>query len=484
MISTPSQYQKDIFTHVEHGKDHIIVDAVAGSGKTSTIIAALELVPIESRTLFVAFNKHIADELKSRVPFNCEATTLNSFGFRVLRKRGFCKLNENKTENILWFEIFKENNRSKYYKSLRAVKMLVSLFKAYNITDPNFEDCNFLSDRYDILTDGDNGEYDLAMQAHRIGLDKKTVIDFDDQIFLPLAYNLELPKYDVIFVDESQDLNPAQIELVKRAIEPEGMIVAVGDSRQAIYGFRGADPQAMENMAIAMKMKKLPLSICYRCARNIVIEAQREVPHIEFSETAMEGVVKNISNMQYDTMIAPGDFVLCRTTAPLVEEALRLIGMKRKAHVRGRDFGQNLERLLEYIDDLDSYEQQIAQSMKRKPLLLMMMQDQIETMRVLINMVGNDRHAIKNAISEIFEAQGDGVMFSTIHRAKGLETNRVFLLRPDLVPHPKASQEWMIEQEHNLKYIAVTRAKEEFYYVAPKSDFEDVLFETFENEEY
>jgi len=65
-------------------------------------------------------------------------------------------------------------------------------------------------------------------------------------------------------------------------------------------------------------------------------------------------------------------------------------------------------------------------------------------------------------IEQIFSDNGKaGVKLSSVHRAKGLEANVVWILCPDLMPHPKAEQPWEQEQEMNLKYVAITRAKRE-----------------------
>ena len=475
---TPNKYQLDIYDHIKAKRGHAMVDAVAGSGKTTTIVAALEMLPMDANVLFVAFNRHIAEELKKRVPLNCEAATLNSLGYSIVRNstKGYTKIKETKTEDVLWFEVFggKQVNRGKYYRSLTVVKRLVGLFKSYAIMEPTIEDCEFFSDRYEFCPE-ENGEFELAIRTHLAGMKQKTVLDFDDQIFYPLAFDYKTPTFDYVFVDETQDLNPAQIELVKRVCDRDGMIVAVGDTRQAIYGFRGADPQAMDHMVKSLNMTCLPLSVCYRCAKNIVIEAQKEVPHIEYCETAEEGAIKTMHASRLLSAVQPGDFILCRTTAPLVELVLQFIREGRKAFVRGRDFGQSLLNIIQYIHDLDAYEQKMQLALQKKPAALLTTQDQIDTMRVLVAMY-HDEASIRRAISDIFENDGKGIMLSTIHRSKGLETDRVFLIRPDLVPHPRATQDWMIDQEHNLKYIAVTRAKKEFVYVTMEAGigFEDI----------
>jgi hypothetical protein len=57
------------------------------------------------------------------------------------------------------------------------------------------------------------------------------------------------------------------------------------------------------------------------------------------------------------------------------------------------------------------------------------------------------------------------VLLSTIHRVKGAEADRVFILRPDLLPHPLARGRNELIQEENLHYVAITRAREQLWYI-------------------
>jgi len=67
---TPSPYQQGIYDFITKGTGNAVVSAVAGSGKTTTLINALNLIPSELNVLFLAFNKSIAKELAERVPKN------------------------------------------------------------------------------------------------------------------------------------------------------------------------------------------------------------------------------------------------------------------------------------------------------------------------------------------------------------------------------------------------------------------------------
>jgi len=60
----------------------------------------------------------------------------------------------------------------------------------------------------------------------------------------------------------------------------------------------------------------------------------------------------------------------------------------------------------------------------------------------------------------VFSDDKQGIAFSTVHKAKGLEADRVFILHPEMMPHPKASKPWEQQQERNIKYVSETRSKE------------------------
>ena len=99
-------------------------------------------------------------------------------------------------------------------------------------------------------------------------------------------------------------------------------VIAVGDSDQSIYGWRGADTDAMEKVQKIFNCKRMPLSICYRCGDAIIAEAQKLVPEIE--GTGKEAYIFDINEKNLKHAVQEGDMVLCRLIAPLIAPALRL----------------------------------------------------------------------------------------------------------------------------------------------------------------
>jgi DNA helicase-2/ATP-dependent DNA helicase PcrA len=474
-----SKYQEDIFDFINHGVGHCIVEAVAGSGKTTTIVEAANRVPWDKRCIFVAFNKHIAEELARRLPVHVEARTLHSVGWELCRDniRGYIKVNDNKIKNILKYEILDFDNPDdvKIFKShISPIKKLVSLMKSAEYPPLCTFDIQPLVDRHGIELP-DNWNVDLLRRVYVRSFEYTRVADYDDMIWFPLMYGWDFPKFEYVFVDESQDLSPLQISFILQLIKENGRIIAVGDTFQAIYGFRGADTEAIEGLHSTLKAKVLPLSICYRCSKSIVKEAKKIVPYIEWWENAEEGCVTRVKKLD----AREGDYVLCRTTAPLVEECMYMLRNGQKAVILGRDIAENL---LSTIDELnlkdsanieayfESLESWLTKKMKRcvgHEALTIKIQDTRDTLYALCADCETVSD-VRKRIDKIFSSKGEGVTFSTIHKSKGLEADRVFIMKPELLPHPKCTEPWQKIQENNLHYVAITRAKKELYYVESK----------------
>src|SRR5271170_2556954 len=243
-----SRYQRAIFEDVYRGEGHTVVIARAGSGKTTTIVEAFKYVPKKLKTLMVAFNKSIADELRERAPSYIDVMTLHSLGFRAIRS-AFGKevaLDPDKTFNLVQ-NILSSKGLKKYEKESfdTAISMCraITLCKGYLIDIPSKIDA--LLDKFDIdICELEREDFIRTIcQVLRKCKEEKMVIDFDDMIWFPFVYNIPVGKWDRLFIDETQDLNEAQIWMALSACKKGGRICAVGDDRQAIYGFRGADSE-------------------------------------------------------------------------------------------------------------------------------------------------------------------------------------------------------------------------------------------------
>jgi hypothetical protein len=170
------------------------------------------------------------------------------------------------------------------------------------------------------------------------------VIDFVDQIFLPLRNRWVFPLYDRVIIDETQDLSAPQLDMLVGSCKhgKKGFCI-VGDDMQAIYAFRGADVTAVDRLKTELDAEEINLNVTRRCPKTVVAEAVAYCPDFIAADDAPEGTVT--SKYTKEDMLAevkPGDFILSRTNAPLASLCLKLLRNKVPAYVAGRSIGQAL----------------------------------------------------------------------------------------------------------------------------------------------
>ena len=492
MNFTPSKYQEAIFKEIidiavspKIGR-HIIVTADAGTGKTTTIEEGTKMIPSNFSILFVAYNKHIADNFIPKATKNTNVMTCHSLGYRaVIRKMQLSgkRVNidaykvHNLTKQILqneFLELGQEESRNMQPIIIKVVSLLKS-----TLLPVNKESVEYILETYNI----DNEvNHDILTQicakimlkcAAVFGMKDSSDIDFDDQIWLPIVHNLSVTQFDFVFVDETQDLNKSQLELILKAVKPGGSIIAVGDSNQSIYGFRGADVEAMEHMIERLNAKVLPLSICYRCPTSHITLAQKYVQSIEPSPYAKEGTIKNIKESELVNNVNEGDLILCRYTAPCVKYCLKVIKSGKKATVRGRDIMDSLiskvrktkgTKMTDFLPNLKKDMLKEKANLESVGKSIESVIDRYETILVLAEDC-NDTNELIQKIQTIFSDSITAITFSTVHRAKGLESNSICILKPSLMPSTYARTEKEFKQERNLQYISVTRSKDTLTFI-------------------
>lgn len=470
-----SVLQKDIFKDIASGTGHTVVIARAGSGKTSTIVEGFKYIPKGKKTLMVAFNKSIAEELKQRAPSYVDCMTLHSLGFRAIKQSfGEVVLENDKSCTIVKGLIGDDRD---LWELNQSICKCVSLCKGFLVDTP--AKIGDLMDKFGLEIFDLTREQYIAHVVKTLSIAKATkqVIDFDDMIWLCFVYRLNVGKFDNVFVDEAQDLNTAQIAMVLSATKVSGRIIAVGDPAQSIYQFRGADSQAIPNFINKLNAKSLPLSVSYRCPEKVIKVAQEIVPDIMAAPGAKEGVVEYIQVEEILKLVKPGDFVLSRTNAPLIKYCLKLLKAGVPANIQGRDIGSNLNYfikkskartindLLEYISEWKEIEVKRLLSEKKDTTIVL---DKAECLVNLCEGITTIK-ALKETIEELFSDVDDTakVVFSTTHKAKGLERDRVFVLT-----HTYRYGLGVEGEEANLYYVAVTRAKSHLFLVRKASKWD------------
>jgi DNA helicase-2/ATP-dependent DNA helicase PcrA len=346
---------------------------------------------------------------------------------------------------------------------------------------------------------------DTASQAHallpvvlREGLEEAWHLglsDFTDMLWLPLELRLQPPRFDFVCVDEAQDYSALALAFTLRLVDPAagGRLLFVGDPRQSVYGFAGAASDALERIVEAARAKVLPLSISYRCPRRHVELARLMAPEIEARPEAPAGGVFWISDTVLDRWAREGDLILCRANAPLVATCLRLARSGRRAFVLGRDLARQLgdlaRRALPPGTEEPDARLDIFASAEESRLRLALADrphaqaavserlDLIECLRFLARealgpgAAGPDPLAAR--IERTFGAREDAVALSTIHRAKGKEADRVFILYPELMPAPYAHTAEALRGEASVQFVALTRARRDLVFVSEPAAFRD-----------
>lgn len=477
---TPSTFQTNIYTAFGQTTDDLVVEAVAGSGKSTTLEHGAAYLPAYDPTAMFAFNRDIVDALQRRMaaqpnkPVQLNIQTMNAFGWGICRKnQKGAILNPDKNNEILMsaFNMDDPKDKNKFYKFRYPINRIISLLKANlhfapAISEPEIQE---IADQYGIDLPDNRDFMGLCQMVWTSSSSQTAIMEFSDQIYQPLRMGWQVPKFKTALVDELQDLNPAQQQLMMDACD---RFIGVGDRRQAIYAFAGADAKSLQNMIQRTGSKTLPLSVCYRCPKAVIRLAQKIVPEIQWCDWAPEGVVDTMKLEKFRQTSEPGNFVLCRVTADLVRECLAMIREGKTAMVKGKEIGNQIAALIDRtgVTNRDSTETLFTQLVKyqneqierltraHREQAIEDLTDRVETVKVLLE-AEKDVAGVKSRINSIFSEKAYGVVFSTIHRAKGLESSRVFVLRPDLSPHPKAETPEAKEQEENLMYVRDTRVK-------------------------
>lgn len=484
----PSKYQQDVFQVQVTTDKNILISAAPGSGKTTTIVQASRLIPYGKSAIFVAFNKWIVEDLKERLPSTVICSTMHSIGAKAVYAHypGEVKMMGDKKQINLFIEpqYEKEEDMRKKWSSIYQIDRLLSLARA-TMAEPKREEIEKVIENYALDLDDEQIEKGIRafinLRRYDNDPDKYNMaIDFQDMISLPaMKKEIRMPQFDYVFVDECQDLSSLDHVFINRLKkEKGGRLIAVGDKKQSIYGFRGSAPDSFDKISQMPNTIVLPLSISYRCAKNIVKEARNVYPDIEEYEHNPDGEVR-IGQIED---IREGDMVLCRNVRPLIEVFFKLIEMDKKAYVVGREMEKGLRNMLKGInsdadsevslrilqENMDIFEKSLRSRGISNPKSHPRMISQIEKheiLKLLFSRFGTVSQ-VETFIETVFDDNDrSGVRLMTIHKSKGLENDRVFIIErfegKKLIPSKYAVTAEQKIQESNLRFVSITRAKKE-----------------------
>jgi superfamily I DNA/RNA helicase len=477
----PSALQSAFFEWIQNGQGSCVLEAVAGSGKTTTLIEALSLMT--GTIFFGAYNKKIAEEISARAPQRdgLFISTMHAAGFKIWRRvASSVKVDNNKCRDIYRAACVRN---PQYEPFEQAVLSLVSYAKQAAVGAISSAADNSvwlkLIDHFDIETSENDGlVIALAKKLLEKSVEADTkIIDFDDMIYAPLVHKVRAYEHDWVLIDEAQDTNAARRALALMMLKRGGRLIAVGDRHQAIYGFTGADADALDLIGNAVSAITMPLNVSYRCGKAIIQHAKNYVNHIEALDTAPEGIVRVFGESEKLVETAkPGDAILCRFNAPIIQTAYAFIAAGVPAKVEGREIGTGLKTLARrwkiksytaLLDKLEEYNERESAKFRAKEQESRAagINDKVECLKVIVARVmkidPKPANAVERVCTEIDTIFGDNVgtecvLLSSIHKSKGREWKKVFWLQTG--PSKWARKDWELEQETNLCYVATTRA--------------------------
>lgn len=486
MAFKPTAEQLAIVKAAQNTKDNLIISALAGAAKTSTLELIAKALP-DVNTVCLAFNKSIAKEMEKRLPSNCTAMTLNALGHRVWTQHlGLRRLNlkTNKMYNIInnLIEDLPQSDKTLAYEEFSFIMKTCGQAKSDgHLPDKFVRSLNkpvepILND--DALLEGLEESVDPLIQSLIIKAlivsaneSMQGTIDFGDQVLFPSLFRCSYPIFSLILVDESQDLSPLNHAMLRQLYRRR--IIAVGDQRQAIYAFRGAFEEGMEAMQTAFDMRELQLSCSFRCPEEIVDHVRWRAPHMTSWSGTPAGKIVHHKGWSLND-IPEGSAVICRNNAPILSLAINLLKAGRYPNVWGNDIAAGLLKKLEKLGPSNMGRDQAFAALglyhaeqKRRVKNHDRLQDTIDCLSIFIENSDTLGGAIAFA-QTIFNSSGK-IELMTGHKSKGHEFNNVYFLDNHLVSTDG--------QDPNLRYVICTRAMRELHYIdsrlmAEQGDYE------------
>jgi len=463
-----SSEQNAIFAHFASGEGNLVIEAFAGTGKTTTIKAAFEHAP-EARILYAVFNKRNQKEAEEKITDSrVEVKTLHSLGFAFIKRvwRNAKPDDEVETDRVLRAcPQFRDN------KEFIAELLKLVGFAKNTCIQPTRADMASICEAQDI--DPDFISHGLAvLEASKVA-DAQGRISFNDMVWLPVAVGWVKPWYNLVCIDEAQDMNLPQLMMARAA--SSGRVIVVGDSRQAIYGFRGAVQDGMQMMKVTLRASGAKLSTTYRCPKAVVKIAAEIVPDYKAADSAPEGEVGYV-NGELAPLVKVGDAILSRLNAPLMPLALQLLRKNIPARIEGRDIGRQLIGMVRTMKAssvphfMERVEAWLAKQIERLDRCknpekkIEATRDIADTLKALAQdakSVSDIEARVNSLFQDSDSSSKPAVVLSSVHKAKGLEWNRVFLLSDTF-------RKGKTKEEDNIYYVAVTRARQALFFVGGK----------------
>ncbi len=508
--------QQAFIDEIINGSGHVIATARAGSGKTTALLEGVRQL-VSGRKLVLVFNKDVQQEVQARVfaqgyVSDIEIKTLHSFALDTLRlHRGNVQIDKQRGKTMARMVAFnwqrQERAAGRPPETIRVGRCLIhgsdvwkrqpwELYRfvglCKNMHPTSLADMGEMTDSFGYTTEIIPARVwaRLAAVCLQRSVDQfEDTVDFDDLMYLPRKLGLRPLPRDYVICDELQDFSASQLWLARAALRAgTGRMIGVGDPRQGIYTWRGAHKDIMSTLTAELSAKSVELSVTYRCPTSVVKHVQEAITGLEDFRARPDAPVGRVEARSCTDLLGvwgarPGDFVLSRLNAPLVTLAAHYIGRGVPATISGKDIGKSLIDLVR--DSKCRYTEQLAAwltGFREKEVqrltgnadenedteALTQVCDRVDAIIGLCSYYETCAELIQ-ALDDMFsnvpnndgsrEAEKGLLVLSTVHKAKGRERDRVWLLDWTFVGRGAT------EEGDNIYYVGATRARQDLFLV-------------------
>ncbi|SMG17596.1 Superfamily I DNA or RNA helicase [Marivirga sericea] len=468
---------------------NIKINAVAGSGKTTTLISYAESRPKNSRILYLAFNKSVKLEatkkFKSINLRNVDVQTAHSLAFKHVVIGNDLEINSNGYKNHELADILGIKGSGEPLAEM-IIANHISKFTSYfcnssvsKVEELNYEDT--IADKKALGFVETNYSYIKKKTREFLAKMNSGEIAITHDFYLK-TFQLQNPllDYDYILFDEGQDASPAMLDVF---LKQKATKVIVGDTHQQIYSWRYA-----ANSLEMVDFKPFELSSSFRFNDKIAELAQAVVERKNYVQPDLKFQLKGLGTPSKGEQKA----VLARTNLGLLSKAIDYISERK--NLEGIYFEGNINSYTYADDGTSLYDVLNLYNGKKKfikdPLIKKMKEledleeyiDKTEDMQLgmMVELVREYGNEIPKFIKQLKEKHVENqdrdkanIIFSTVHRCKGMEYDSVQLVNDFLTEEKlkKISQQKKIpnlikqklKEEINLLYVAITRTKNKLY---------------------
>lgn len=466
---SPTDEQQEIIDVFATEQDEVI-EALAGTGKSTTLRLLGQSCYPDRQGTVIAFNRAVADEMKSKMPMNVQAFTGHALAFRVVgrdyeHKLGGPFIQSKDIAEYLgikqWFRV--PDRGRKDISSWRIAAMARETVQCFCRSD----DATLLPYHVPFVEGVSNmGELRAVVlpYAQRIwdevssvegGLRFKAIGGRGDDAYMKI-WALGDPRLygDFAMVDESQDTNGVLAGVLRRQTHLQR--VFVGDSRQRLFDWRGSVDIMSE---FSKDAAVLSLTQSFRFGDAVAEEANRWLSYLD-TPLRVRGLDSIDSELR---PVEQPDAILCRTNADVIDQALRAQNQGVPvAIVGGSDEILTLASAAEQLQRAGKTSHPELSVFKTWADVLSYVEEEkpggsFGTMMKLINRYGTKR-VIEIASRCVPEADADRVI-ATVHKVKGLEWPTV-AVDGGVAPGGQDGDHEPTPADFMVSYVAVTRAQQ------------------------